>query len=157
MTKLKLLLRFCFASASEPKASYPCLSENILQAARALDATKIPQIPSTLYPSLGAKPYYSITQVPLHLYGHYPNIKGHQSLTLRLLIPLHRRHINPFMLCCTYTLPGLTTSSGPVTPSNALAEKPSPKNPHRKTANKESEQWLETHGASAEVTGNALN
>ncbi len=40
--------------------------------------------------SLGTKPYYSITQVPLHLYGHYPNIKGHQRLTLRLVsIPLH--------------------------------------------------------------------
>ena len=34
--------------------------------------------------SLGTKPYYSITQFPLYGHYDYPNIKGHQSLTLRL-------------------------------------------------------------------------
>ncbi len=45
--------------------------------------------------SLGTKPYYSITQV----YGYYLNIKGHQSLTLRLEGTVQIRKSRALKIC----------------------------------------------------------
>ena len=57
--------------------------------------------------SLGTKPYYSITQVPLQLLCY---IKGHQSLTLRLgesALNLNRINQKLFSGCYFRLIPNL--------------------------------------------------